>query len=48
MRILGIENASHLQKLKVIRVKLGMRGSSWYLNFKMLKNISIEGVEQRL
>ena len=45
VRNLDVENASHLWRLEVMRVKSRARGSSWRFDFRMLKNPSMRGVK---
>ena len=44
VRALGIENASHSQRLGVTRVRSRAMNSLWHPNFIMLKDFSIGGV----
>ena len=48
MRASGVGNASHPQRLGVIRIKPRVLDGSWHCDSRMLKNTSIGGVGKKL
>ena len=48
MRSLDIENITHLQRLRITRVKLRIRSNLWCFDFSVLKNTSIEGMSNKI
>ena len=49
IKVLGVGNAFHLQKLRVTTLKpRAIKGRSWHPDFRMLKNTPIEGINKKL